>query len=49
MSQDKKKSLLEYTKPIPKKDAVDEIIQWFIEEREKKKKSGEGSGQDRDT
>ncbi len=38
MSQDKKKTLLEYTKPSqPKKDAVDEIVEWFVEEREKKK------------
>jgi hypothetical protein len=42
LSQDKKKTLLEYTKPNTqsKKNAVDEIIEWFIEE---KKKKGEGS------
>jgi hypothetical protein len=44
MSQDKKKTLLEYTKPSqPKtKDLVDTIIEWFIEE--KKKKFGDSSG-----
>jgi hypothetical protein len=39
LSQDKKKTLLEYAKPSqPKKATVDEIVEWFAEEREKKKK-----------
>ncbi len=42
--EQKKKSILEYAKPQPKKSTVDEIVEWFVEEKRKK---GEGSGQDR--
>mgnify|MGYP001626195611 CR=1 FL=1 len=43
MSQDKKKTLLEYTKTSQSKNTIEEIVQWFIEE--KKKKGAEKSEQ----
>ena len=37
MSQDKKKPITDYAKERPRKSVVDEIVEWFVEEREKKK------------